>query len=507
MLGRGQGLGVDEMIGQRRVAEPVAPHLHGVVDHLLLGAAAILLEHLAGIGIGEDRLDPRGDVAGIEADRPGGRDRGQQGVADAVLGDRRAHVGVHLLHGAAGEVFLGVEQWKRALLAGQVHRGQVGGAGDGVQPVLGLARRRLRAVAQPQHQQRVGEPGDAQPDPALGPCFLGLPGQREFRGIDHVVHHPHSEGDQIGQRLGVEMGVLAEGLGHQPRQVDRAQQAGAIGRQRLLAAGVGGGDGLAIGEVVHRVDPVDEDHPRLGIVIGGAHHPVPQIAGRQGVIDLAAETQVPGRVGLDRGHEGVGHQHREVEHAQPGGIGLGGDEGLDIGVIAAHGRHHRAAAAAGGHDRAAHRVPDIHERERTRGIRRHPRDRGAARADGGKVVPDAAALLHGQRRLLQHLEDAAHAVGDGAHHEAVEERHRARRAGPGGDPPGRQEAEILERAKEPLLPSRGVGLDRREGTGDAPPAVLDRAVDGGAVRVLEPVFHVPDLFGDGGGEAAHEANP
>jgi hypothetical protein len=37
-----------------------------------------------------------------------------------------------------------------------------------------------------------------------------------------------------------------EGVLHQRRQVDRPQQAGAIGRQGLLAAGVGGGDGLGI---------------------------------------------------------------------------------------------------------------------------------------------------------------------------------------------------------------------------------------------------------------------
>ena len=88
--------------GRSASPEFLAPDLHGVVHHLLLGARAVLLEHLAGVGIGEDRLDPGTHVAGIEADRAGGRDRGQQRVADAVGRSPRAGL-VHLGHGARGE--------------------------------------------------------------------------------------------------------------------------------------------------------------------------------------------------------------------------------------------------------------------------------------------------------------------------------------------------------------------------------------------------------------------
>src|SRR5690606_1463089 len=68
---------------------------------------------------------------------------------------------------------------------------------------------------------------------------------------------------------------------------------------------------------------------------------------------------------------------------------------------------------------------------------------------------------------------------------------------------GRQEAEILERGVEARLPRGGIGLDRGEVAGDAAPAVLDRAVKRLAVGGAQAVFHVPDLFGDGGGEAVH----
>ena len=88
-------------------------------------------------------------------------------------------------------------------------------------------------------------------------------------------------------------------------------------------------------------------------------------------------------------------------------------------MVAAHRRHHRPATATGRHDRAAHGIPYIHESQRSRGIRRNALHLGTLRSDRREVVTDAAALLHGQRGLFQHVEDAAHAVGNGAHDKAV----------------------------------------------------------------------------------------
>ena len=87
------------------------------------------------------------------------------------------------------------------------------------------------------------------------------------------------------------------------------------------------------------------------------------------------------------------------------------------------------------------RIPDVHEAERTRGIGGHSLHLGATRADRREVIADPAALLHRQRGLLQHVEDAAHRIGDRAHHEAVEQRDGTPGARPRRDPPGRQ---ILE---------------------------------------------------------------
>ena len=142
-------------------------------------------------------------------------------------------------------------------------------------------------------------------------------------------------------------GVRGEWGAHQAGQVDRSQQAGAVGRQRLLAAGVGRVDGLAIRQVVAGVDPVDENDARFGVVVGRPGDAVEQRAGAQNLVGLAAEHQRPIGIGLDGRHERIGCQDREVEILQPAGLSLGGDEVLDVRMVAAHRRHHRAAARTG----------------------------------------------------------------------------------------------------------------------------------------------------------------
>ncbi len=146
-------------------------------------------------------------------------------------------------------------------------------------------------------------------------------------------------------------------------------------------------------------------------------------------------------------------------------------------MVAAQGRHHRAAAVAGAHDRPAHRVPHVHEGERPRSVRAHALDRRTARPQGREIIADAAALLHRQRRFAQMRKDPAHVVRDGAHHKAVEQRDRAGAAGAGDDAARRQELEIGHRRVEPLGPRRGVAFGRGERRRHPPPGILDRLVD------------------------------
>ena len=307
-------------------------------------------------------------------------------------------------------------------------------------------------------------------------------GQRKLRDVDDIVHHADAIRHQPAQPLEVEPRLGSERLVDQARQVDRAQQARAVRRQRLLATRVRRGYLFAVIEVVPPVDAVDEDHARLGIGVSRAHDLVPQLARRKhlprGLSAIrAAEGQLPWGIFLDRLHEGVRHQHREVEHAQPARLELCFDEGLDVGVVAAQGRHHRAAAVAGAHDRAAHRVPHIHEGERPRGIGADALDRRTARPQGREIVADAAALLHRQRGFAQMRKDPAHVIGDDAHHKTVEEGHRAGAAGAGDDAARGQKFEIGQRRIEPLGAGRGVAFGRGERGRHPPPGILDRLVD------------------------------
>ena len=399
VLGR-QGLRVDEVIGQRcGFAPEPAEGAVGVIGDLFLAATAIRHQHVAGVAEAEHRLETGGDVVGEQRNRAGRRDRGQERVADAVFGDRIADIGIEGGDGLAGEVFVAVEQREGALLGREIGRSEIGGMLDRAQPFLGLGDRRGRTIAQPAQDQRVGKAGHAEADAALFRRLFLLLRQREAGDVDDVVHQPHGVGNERGQGCGIEPGLRRERVFDKARQVQRTQQARAIGRQRLFAAGVGRVDLLAIPEIVPAVDAVDKDDARLGIGVGRAHDLVPQLARgkdlRHGLrLSGPAEMQFPGSVLLDGFHKSVGDEDGEVEHAQPAGLALGFDKSLDVGVLAGERRHHRAAAITRAHDRAAHRVPHIHEGQRARGIRADAFDVGAARPEGREIVADPAALLH-----------------------------------------------------------------------------------------------------------------
>lgn len=101
--------------------------------------------------------------------------------------------------------------------------------------------------------------------------------------------------DQIGKLRLVDARLAREGLLHQRRKVDRAEQAGAVWRQRLLAARVGRADCLCVVEIVARIDAVDEDDAGFGPGEGRGDDLVPERARLQRLVDRAIEDEVPGR--------------------------------------------------------------------------------------------------------------------------------------------------------------------------------------------------------------------
>ena len=60
-------------------------------------------------------------------------------------------------------------------------------------------------------------------------------------------------------------------------QVDRAQTAAPVRRQRLFRAGVGRCNRFAISEVVVEIDAIQEQHAWLGVIVGRTHDLVPEI--------------------------------------------------------------------------------------------------------------------------------------------------------------------------------------------------------------------------------------
>jgi hypothetical protein len=345
------------------VAAEVLVQAPGVVLDRVLLEGAVGHALLAGVGPGEGRLDAVGGVVGEgQADGAGGGDRQQVRVAQAVLADLVLDVG------GRREAKLPPDRYRSALNSGKAprsrassDRGQVGTVAHELGDLASPCRARRGVVAQAEHDQRVAQAGEAQAHAALGLRFGVLLRERPVGGVEHVVEHADGDVDHLAEAGVIELGLVAEGVPDEGRQVDRAQAAAAVGRQRLFGAGVGGLDGLAVVQVVVRVHAVEEQDARLGVVVGRAHDLVPQLARAHlavhphavvalvgaGGLDLFGGLglvhQLDVAVGLDGLHEGVGDADRDVEVGEVAFI-LGVDEFLDVRVVAAQHAHLRAAA-------------------------------------------------------------------------------------------------------------------------------------------------------------------
>src|SRR6185312_9971659 len=106
-----------------------------------------------------------------------------------------------------------------------------------------------------------------------------------------------------------------------------------------------------------------------------------------------------------------------------------------------------------------------------------------------------AALLQRQRGFTKPREDSIHRVRNRAHDEAIEQRDRTIRAGTGENASGGKEFVARQRSGELQRSLALVVRGFRAGGGErhARPGGGDVAVHGRAVRLLQPVLHVPDL--------------
>jgi len=392
----------------------------------------------------------------------------------------------------------GVIEGEGALFGREFSRGAIGFSPDQAQPPPGQGDGAVFSIAGAAEDQGVGQAGHAEAKPAFGAGFGLLGGQRKTGNVDDIVQHPHGSAGEVGQLLFVQRRIGLERRRDEAGQIDRPEKTGSIRRQHLFAAGIAGRDDFAMRQIVRSIDPIDEDHARFRRVIGGLHQSGPEIRGADRASDFAVEHQGPVRIRVQCGHEGVGNQNREIEIPEADRVAFGVDEGLDVRMVDAQTAHHRPAPLTGGHDGAAHRIPHVHETERTRGLRPDPSHESAGGADCGKVHADAAALLQGDGGFAQMLEDAVQIVRDDAHDETVEQGHGATSAGAGEDSSSGQEPVGVQRLAEPGPPSRpGLGRLRfGQGGRHTVPCGFDGSVSRPLVRA-EAIFAVPDFSGQG----------
>ena len=142
----------------------------------------------------------------------------------------------------------------------------------------------LGVIAHSDHNQRIAQTGNAQADTTLRLRLPLLAWQGPFRRIEHVVQHAHGHRHDASHGLEVKAGAGRERIVHELRQIDAAEITAPIGGKGLLATGVAGFNQLAILQVVVTVDRVDEQHSRLGVMVGALHDLLPKIGGRQLVV-------------------------------------------------------------------------------------------------------------------------------------------------------------------------------------------------------------------------------
>ena len=464
---------------------------------------------------------------------------GVQHAAFDLVSDAQA-IGLHF--GAPAKHFLGdretlVHDRSRSLLSGQ--RQCRFPTLDGHLPgnALGEFQRGLRAVFHAQHGERGSQPEIAHAVAAFALDLLALLAERQAVHLDHVVEHARERGDRFPKAFPVEACAIGERIEHELREVDRAQKACAVGGQGLLTTGIRGAYGLAEPVVVHLVDFVHENEPRLGKVVGGSHDQIPHAPRGDGAVDLAGhapgivdqivlarrpfapdhlgrvfhvetvildfprrggEGQGPVSIVAHRLHELAGNQQRQIELAQATGFALAADEIHGVRVTDIESRHLRAPPPAGGRHGKTHLVVDIHEGQRPGSISTGTRDVRAFRAQGRELVADAAACLQREAGLVDLLEDVRHRITDRPRHGAIDgggSRLVRLRAGIGDDTSSRNRA-AFERAKKLLEPQLAItfrAFHGRQRFRDAAIGVFDVLVERLAVLGLQAILGIPDI--------------
>ena len=195
----------------------------------------------------------------------------------------------------------------------------------------------------------------------------------------------------------------------------------------MFGAGVGGFDQFAVVKVVILVHAVEEENSRFGMVVGGFHDLIPQIACAHLAVNPLAVVALVGAgrfhfavrfgavgeldfsVVLDGLHERVCDADRDIEIGQIAFV-FGVDEDFNVRVVAAQHAHLRATPGAGGFDGFTGAVKDAHIGHRAGGTRLCALDLGALWPDRREVIADTTAPAHCFSGFSQGRIDAGLAV-------------------------------------------------------------------------------------------------
>src|SRR5690606_7605896 len=102
--------------------------------------------------------------------------------------------------------------------------------------VLGELYRLGRAVAHAEQRERRAEAEEAHAVAPLAKDLVALLRQRQAVDLDDIVEHPREDLHDLAELVPIEVRVFRERRDDEFREVDRAEQARPVRRQRLLAA-------------------------------------------------------------------------------------------------------------------------------------------------------------------------------------------------------------------------------------------------------------------------------
>ena len=361
---------------------------------------------MADVGQGEDGFAAVAFTTGDGGNGPGGGDGGLGSVTDAELLDASGNGSP--VHGGAAPILLVFDEGNRrspdqvvgvidaagdgregAALASEVDACLHGGVAHVLHHLAGEIFPGGGAITHPDVVHQVSEPHDAQSDaPGAQSGFAELRhGRNVGIGIHDIIQEAGGQLHRIMQADPIHGMVGSEVLG----QVHRTEAAVLVRAKPLLPAGIGGFEGIQVGDRVGAVGGVEEEDAGLTVMMGLFDDLLEEVAGTDSLVFLEGDTngfglfegaleafgagigkigeaQAPIGIVADGLHEGIGDADGNIEVGDLVLVGLAGDEFFDVGMIDAQDGHVGSAAGAALGDLAEGVIIDAQEADGAGGL-------------------------------------------------------------------------------------------------------------------------------------------